>query len=85
MDKKRLVTLLAGGAKKLTNYYIDQTNGADANSGLTTALPWKTISKVNASAPTACKLNFLRGETWREILTNTSSRAAYGNGLQYVL
>jgi hypothetical protein len=31
------------------NYYVDATNGNDANSGLSLSTPWKTIAKVNAS------------------------------------
>jgi hypothetical protein len=30
-------------------YYVDATNGNDANSGLSPLTPWKTIAKVNAS------------------------------------
>jgi hypothetical protein len=30
-------------------YYVDATNGNDANSGLSPSTPWKTIAKVNAS------------------------------------
>jgi hypothetical protein len=30
-------------------YYVDATNGNDANNGLSEATPWKTITKVNVS------------------------------------
>jgi len=30
-------------------YYVDATNGNDANNGLSEVTPWKTIAKVNAS------------------------------------
>jgi hypothetical protein len=30
-------------------YYVDATNGNDANTGLSEVTPWKTIAKVNAS------------------------------------
>jgi len=30
-------------------YYVDATNGNDANNGLSEATPWKTIAKVNPS------------------------------------
>jgi hypothetical protein len=29
-------------------YYVDATNGNDANNGLSEVTPWKTIAKVNA-------------------------------------
>lgn len=70
-------------------YYVDATLGLDTNSGLTQALPWQTIAKVNA----ATLLNgdsvlFRRGERWRENLilsySGISGRpitfGAYGTG-----
>jgi len=30
-------------------YYVDATNGNDANTGLSEVTPWKTIAKVNTS------------------------------------
>ena len=30
-------------------YYVDATNGNDANNSLSESTPWKTIAKVNAS------------------------------------
>jgi hypothetical protein len=30
-------------------YYVDATNGNDANNGLSIETPWQTIAKVNAS------------------------------------
>jgi len=31
-------------------YYVDATNGNDANNGLSPSIPWKTIAKVNTSS-----------------------------------
>ena len=30
-------------------FYVDATNGNDANDGISQSTPWKTIAKVNAS------------------------------------
>ena len=69
-------------------YYVSNT-GNDSNSGLTTALPWKTIAKVNAqSFSPGDQFLFRRGDTWRETLTvknsGTSSSpiliSSYGTG-----
>jgi hypothetical protein len=48
-------------------YYVDATNGLDANNGLATAAAWKTIAKVNASRfLPGDQVLFKRGEMWRE-------------------
>jgi hypothetical protein len=70
-------------------YFVDATSGNDSNSGLTSALAWKTISKVSAATFAAGnKVLFKRGETWQERLTVPSSGSdgkhiifgAYGSG-----
>jgi len=69
-------------------YYVDQTLGSDSNSG-TLALPWKTISKVNAITLIAGDtIRFKRGELWRETLVvgysgvsvNPITYTDYGSG-----
>jgi hypothetical protein len=72
-----------------TVYYVDATNGSDANNGLTPENPWKTINKVNNSIfVPGDSILFKRGETWRETLTppshgsssNNITFGAYGTG-----
>src|ERR1035437_3855323 len=78
----------ASTSASATTYYV-ANNGNDANSGTTTSLPWKTISKVNSiTFNPGDIILFRRGDTWSEILTpqgsgNTSSPItydAYGSG-----
>ena len=58
-------------------YYVDFTTGDDEDSGLTEALAWKTIAKVNAASLSAGdSVLFKRGEEWREQLTVPSSGSA---------
>jgi hypothetical protein len=58
-------------------YFVDATSGSDSNSGLTSALAWKTVDKVNdATFAAGNKVLFKRGETWRETLTVPSSGSA---------
>jgi len=59
-------------------YYVDATNGVDAQSGLTPALAWKTIAKVNGIATFAGDDSILlkRGEVWAEKLRPTSAGSA---------
>ncbi|HUV62983.1 MAG TPA: polysaccharide deacetylase family protein [Sedimentisphaerales bacterium] len=70
-------------------YYVDATTGDDGDTGLTEALAWKTISKVNGETFAAGdSILFKRGETWNERLTVPSAGAvgnlitfgAYGSG-----
>src|SRR5574343_163942 len=58
-------------------YYVDATGGNDDNTGLSAALAWKTIAKVNASTfNPGDSILFKRGEMWRETLVVPSSAAA---------
>lgn len=70
-------------------YYVDATNGYDANNGLTPEKAWKTINKVNNSIfVPGDSILFKRGKTWREQLTVPFSGSqgspitfgAYGTG-----
>lgn len=71
-----------------TSYYVSNT-GSDANSGLTTDLPWKTLSKVNATTFKAGdNVLFERGSIFYGSLTvnqsgtpgNPITFGAYGSG-----
>lgn len=65
-----------------TTYYVSNT-GSDANSGLTSTLPWRTIAKVNGTIFKAGDLVlFQKGGTWAETLTISSSGSA-GNPVIY--
>jgi hypothetical protein len=57
-----------------TVYYVDSVNGSDANNGLATQTPWKTINKVNNSIiMPGDSILFKRGCAWNETLTMPSS------------
>ncbi len=63
-------------------YYVDAVNGLDSNPG-TGALPWKTVSKVNAATLAAGQsVGFSRGRIWRETLIIGQSGSA-GNPVQF--
>ncbi len=72
-----------------TVYYVDATNGSDANNGRAPQTPWKTIHKVNTSIfVPGDSILFNRGKTWRETLIppsdgssgNNITFGAYGTG-----
>ncbi len=57
-------------------YYVDATNGNDANTGLSETNAWKNIAKVNSSIfNPGDQILFKRGEVWRETLIVPSSGA----------
>ena len=62
-----------------TSYYVSST-GSDTNNGTSTATPWKTISKVNASAFVSGDLIlFKSGDTFYGTLSPSVSGITYGN------
>ena len=64
-----------------TDYYVS-SSGNDANNGLSSSAPWKTIAKVNASSfVPGDTIFFCKGNTWRETLTIPSS----GNSAAYIV
>jgi parallel beta-helix repeat protein len=76
-----------------TTYYVSNI-GNDSNSGLTTALPWKTLTKVNAfTFKPGDQILFQRGSTFYGTLTINSSGSsgspitygAYGIGTNPVI
>ena len=71
-------------------YYVDFTLGNDANLGITEALPWKTITKINAETfYEGDSILFKRGETWAGICLivphDGLSFGAYGVGAKPIL
>jgi len=65
------------GTGLAVTYYVDFTTGLDSDTGLTEALAWKTIAKVNATTfYGGDNIDFKRGETWRERLLVPSSGSA---------
>jgi len=42
------IVFIASSATWSATYSVDTTNGRDTNSGLSEAVAWKTIAKVNA-------------------------------------
>jgi parallel beta-helix repeat protein len=78
---------------KATTYYVSN-NGNDTYSGISTALPWKTLDKVNATTFKAGdQILFERGSTFYGSLTVNQSGAsgnpitfgAYGTGVNPVI
>src|ERR1700674_522139 len=57
--------LIGGGSNLATIYYVDASSGDDSNSGLSSASPWKTLAKVNATVfwPSD-KILFRSGSAW---------------------
>lgn len=75
-------------------YYVDATNGNDANTGLSPSVPLQTIAAVNALTPSPDgSVLFKRGETWSGTITIPSAGiaeslitlGAYGSGAQPIL
>ena len=74
-------------------YYVSNA-GNDSNSGLTTALAWKTLAKVNGRTfSPGDSILFQRGDIWREKLTVSSSGSSsasivysnYGTGVKPII
>jgi hypothetical protein len=66
-----------------TTYYVDASEGLDANDGKDPGRAWKTVSKVNGSTFNARdRILFKRGEVWRETLTIPSS-GTVGNPITF--
>ena len=85
-----IISFTTSLAASATNYYID-TTGNDANTGLTTAAPWKTITKLNSSMASLIAgdtVFFKRGQRFYGTITITKSGSvanpiiydAYGTG-----
>ena len=58
-------------------YYVDATGGSDANNGLSSLTPWKTIARVNATSfGPGDTILFKGGETFRGSLVPSSGSTA---------
>lgn len=77
-----------------TIYYIDATGGDDGDTGLSEALAWQTISKINGSTfNPGDRILFKCGETWAEQLTIPSAGirlhpitlGSYGTGAKPII
>lgn len=86
----RLLLLCANLATSLfaVTYYVDPA-GNDTNDGVSTAMPWQSISKVNATTfQPGDNILFNRGGTWSGALrplgsgnaTSQITLSAYGEG-----
>ena len=71
------------------NYYVDDVNGSDANSGTSEAAPWRTLDKAsNFTIAPGARLLFRRGGVWSGTLKVEESGAgglpvvigSYGSG-----
>ena len=82
-----LVIILYAGLLNIyaAAYYVDAVSGNDSNTGLSTSLPWQTISKVNSfNFQPGDSILFKKGCTWNQALiikTNGTSslRIVYGS------
>lgn len=64
-------------AASAKTYYVSQSGGNDGNSGLTSALPWKTLAKASTVALNAGDSILLKaGDTWNEELQPKGSGTA---------
>ncbi len=69
-----LLVLSACPAIHGTTFYVDATNGNDANPGNSSLSPWKTLAKVGSSKfMPGDTLLLRRGSVWREQLNFPSS------------
>ena len=58
-------------------YYVSQSTGSDSNSGLTSAVPWKTLAKASTAVLNAGDAILLKcGDTWSEELQPKGSGTA---------
>ena len=91
-----LLLLTGGVAHSAQTYYVDATNGDDANPGTSEAVPWQTVAKVSEQTFQPGDTVLLkRGETWAGHLEvgedshGDASRpitfGAYGNGEKPVI
>ena len=61
-----LVSLLSPAYAANTTYYVSMADGADANNGLSSAAPFKTITRINAlSLQPGDHVLFKCGDVWR--------------------
>jgi hypothetical protein len=66
-----------------TTYYVDATTGDDSDTGLTEALAWQTLEKVNGvSFNAGDSVLFKRGESWADTLEIPSSGSS-GNQIVF--
>jgi len=66
-----------------SDYYIDATDGNDANAGTSTSTAWRSVAKVNSRTfSPGDRILFRRGQVWREQLIIPSSGVS-GNPITY--
>ena len=85
-----LTTGSTNGVLTTTKYYVDATNGNDANPGNSITAPWKSVAKVNSTKFTpGDSILFKCGEVWNGVSlhplgSGTAGRpivvSKYGNG-----
>lgn len=62
-----------------TTYYVSSSRGSDANSGLSTSAPWRTLAKVQGAAlKPGDVVAFRRGDSWSGGLTISQSGSSAG-------
>jgi hypothetical protein len=84
-----LVALLVAGSGLLAgqDYYVDPTNGADANAGTSAAAPFLSLAKATAKAGAADRILLANGGTCRagNLTVNGAAVTAYGSGVPPVI
>jgi len=87
------VTVLYVNTANAAIYYVSAT-GSDANSGTSTSLPWRTLTKVNSFTPKpGDQILFKRGDSWKGTLIPRASGTsgspiiygAYGTGANPII
>jgi len=64
----------------MTTYYVSDSDGSDSDTGLTEALAWKTLAKVNGTTLVAGDIVLLkRGDTWWLQTLSMTDTASSGN------
>ena len=76
-----LIILILVASAGATDYYVDNTGGADGNSGTSTAEAWATINKANNTV-TAGDTVYIRAGTYNETIKPGVS-GANGNRITY--
>lgn len=77
------IIVSSGASTSYVTYYVDSIGGSDSNKGTSSSTAWRTIAKVNSGNFTAGDhIVFKRGDTWRELLSPSSSGEA-GNPIVF--
>ncbi|MEO0732991.1 MAG: hypothetical protein AAFZ52_09160, partial [Bacteroidota bacterium] len=67
-----------------TDYYLDATNGSNANDGLSPATAWKDVFKIRTVAQQGGdRFLFKRGERWDDARVYVTASGTAGDPITY--